>query len=64
MRHCLRYFRLFHYSDVIMGTIASQMTSLQLFSRAQIKENIKAPRHWPFCKEFTGDRGSPRTNDQ
>ena len=26
------------------------------FIRAQIKENIKAPRHWPLCGEFTGDR--------
>ena len=28
-----------------------------LFNRlfkAQIKENIKAPRHWPLCGEFTG----------
>ena len=24
------------------------------FIRAQIKENIKAPRHWPLCGEFTG----------
>ena len=24
------------------------------FIRAQIKENIKAPRHWPLCVEFTG----------
>ena len=23
---------------------------------AQIKENIKAPRHWPLCGEITGDR--------
>ena len=22
--------------------------------QAQIKENIKAPRHWPLCGEFTG----------
>ena len=27
---------------------------------AQIKENITAPRHWPLCGEFTGDRGIPR----
>ena len=27
----------------------------------QIKENIKAPRHWPLCREFTGDRWIPRT---
>ena len=26
----------------------------QSFIRAQIKENIKAPRHWPLCGEFTG----------
>ena len=27
----------------------------QPFIRAQIKENIKAPRHWPLCGEFTGE---------
>ena len=32
--------------------------------REQIKENIKAPRHWPLCGEFTGDRWIPRTNGQ
>ena len=26
----------------------------QLFIQVQIKENIKAPRHWPLCGEFTG----------
>ena len=36
----------------------------QPFIRAQIKENIKAPRHWPLCGEFTGDRLIPRTNGQ
>ena len=25
----------------------------QPFIQAQIKENIKAPRHWPLCEEFT-----------
>ena len=37
-----------HYSDVITGAMASQITSLltQPFIQAQIKENIKAPRHW------------------
>ena len=34
----------------------------QLFVHAQIKENIKAPRHWPLCGEFTADRWIPRTN--
>ena len=28
----------------------------QQFIQAQIKENIKAPRHWPLCGEFTADR--------
>ena len=31
---------------------------------AQIKENIKAPRHWPFCREFTGNRWITHTNGQ
>ena len=57
-----------HYSDVIMGTVASQITNLtivtQPFIQTQIKENIKAPRHWPLCGEFTGDRWIPRTNGQ
>ena len=48
----------YHYGDVIMTTIASEITSLtivyQPFIRAQIKVNIKAPRHWPLCGEFTG----------
>ena len=48
-----------HYSDVIMITMASQITSLTI--EVQIKENIKAPRHWPLCGEFIGDRWSPRT---
>ena len=26
----------------------------QSFIQAYIKENIKAPRHWPLCGEFTG----------
>ena len=49
-----------HYSDVIMGKMASQITSftivyLTIYS-SQIKGNIKAPCHWPLCGEFTGDR--------
>ena len=31
----------------------------QPFIQTQIKENIKAPRHWPLCGEFTGDRWIP-----
>ena len=46
-----------------MGTMMSQITSLtivtQQFIQAQIKENIKALRHWPLWGEFTGDRWIP-----
>ena len=55
------------YSDVIMGAMASQITSLTIvyftvYSSAHKK--IKAPRHWSLCGEFTGDRWIPRTNGQ
>ena len=33
-------------------------------SKALIKENNKAPRHWPLCGEFTGGRWITRTNGQ
>ena len=36
----------------------------QPFIQAQTKENIKAPRHWPLCREFSGDRWIPHTNGQ
>ena len=36
----------------------------QLFGQAQIKEIIKALRHWPLCGEFTGDQWIPRTKGQ
>ena len=57
-----------HYSDVIIGTIASQITSLiivysTVYSGAD-KKNLKAPRHWPLCGEFTGDRWIPRKKGQ
>ena len=45
-----------------MGVMAFQTTSLTIvyltIYQAQIK-NIKAPRHWPLCAEFTGDRWIP-----
>ena len=49
-----------HYCDVIMGAVASQITSVAIVYSTQIKGNIKAPRHWPLCGEFTGDRWIPR----
>ena len=43
-----------------MSAMASQITSLTIvyssFILAQIKENIKATRHWPLWGEFTDDR--------
>ena len=47
-----------HYDDVRMGAIASQITSLTIvystvYSDAD-QRNIKDPRHWPLCGEFTG----------
>ena len=42
----------FHYTDAIVSTMASEITSVrlfaQLFVQAQIKVNTKAPRHWPL----------------
>ena len=42
-----------HYNDVIMGTMASQITSLTIVYSGADQGNIKAPRHWPLCGEFT-----------
>ena len=43
---------------------ASQLFT-QPFIQRQIKENIKAPCHWPLWGEsFTGDRWIPRTKGQ
>ena len=55
-----------HYCDVIMGTVASQITSLTIVYSTvysgENKANSKAPRHWLLCGKFTGDRRIPRTN--
>ena len=54
-----------HYSDVIMGALASQITDISIVYstvvQAQIKENIEAPRHWPLWGESTGDWWIPLT---
>ena len=44
-------------------SLASRLFT-QPFIQAQIKENIKAPRHWPLSGEFTGDLWIPRTKGQ
>ena len=53
-----------HYIDVIMGAMASQITSLAIFYSAVYSgaDQRKHPRHWPLCGEFTGDRWISRTN--
>ena len=57
-----------HYNDVIMALSRLESPASPLFTqpfiRAQIKENFKAPHHWPLCGEFTGDWWIPRTNCQ
>ena len=51
-----------------MSAIVSQIASLTIVYssvyRATDRKYIKAPRHWPLCGEFTGDRWIPRTNGQ
>ena len=56
-----------HYNDVIMIAIAKSPALklfIQPFIEAQIKENTKAPRHWPLWGEFTGGRWIPHTKGQ
>ena len=59
---------LVHYNDVIMSAMAYQSPAYRLltqpFVQAQIKENIKAPRHWPLWGESTGNRWIPRAKGQ
>ena len=47
-----------------MGAVASQIAGVPIvawpFVQAQIKENIKAPHHWPLCEENPpGTEGFP-----
>ena len=64
-----------HYNDVIMTTMASQITSLtvvySIVYTGVDQRSIKGPRHWPLCGEFTGTgefparvRWIPRTKGQ
>ena len=58
----------FHYSDVIMGAMTSQITSVSsVYSTACSggdKKHIKAQSHWPLWGEFTLDRWIPPTEGQ
>ena len=46
-----------HYNDVIWARWRLRSPASRLFIKpfiqAQIKENIKAPRHWPFCAGYS-----------
>ena len=45
-----------------MSSMSSQITGVsfvQPYVETQIKENTKAPHHWPLWGESTGDRWSP-----
>ena len=56
-----------HYSDITIGDIASQITSVSIvYSTVSsgVHKKIKAPRHWPLWGEFTGDRWISRTKGQ
>ena len=54
------------YNDVVMSTMASQITCIicLTFAPVQIKGCIKAPSQWPLWGESTGDRLIPLTKDQ
>ena len=59
---------LFHYSDVIMGTITSQTTSLTIvystvYSDADQRKH-QSSASLAFVREFTVDRWIPHTNGQ
>ena len=68
IKYVYAIFYLDHYSDVILSTMASQITSLTIVCSTVYsgvdQRNIKAPCHWPLCGEFTADRWIPRTKGQ
>ena len=61
-KYIVQGFFISHYSERLKSPASRLFT--QPFIQTQIKKNIKAPRHWRLCGEFTGDRWIPRTNVQ
>ena len=51
------------YNDFIMGWLRLKSPASRLFTQPfiqdEIKDNIKAPRHWPLCGDFTGSGEFP-----
>ena len=50
--------------DDVSNNHPSSRLFIQPFIQAQMKENVKAPRHWPLCGKFTGDWWIPHTKCQ
>ena len=48
----------------VMGSQIPGISIAQSCAQAQIKENIKVPRHWPLWGESTSDWWIPLTNGQ
>ena len=57
-----------HYNNYIMNAMSSQTTGISIVYSVVISGadqwKHQAPRHWPLCGEFTGDRWIPRTKGQ
>ena len=58
-----------HYNDVTMSAMACLITSLTIvystvYSGADKKKTIKAPRHWSLFWEFSGDQWIHHTKGQ
>ena len=55
---CVGMYILIHYSDIIMGAMASQVTGVSIVCftvcSSTDQRNIKAPRLWPLWGESTG----------
>ena len=65
------YLQIRAYSDIVTSLWARRCLKspaprlfAQPFVRVQIKENIKAPHHWPLWGESTGGRWIPLIKDQ
>ena len=58
----------FHYTDVIMSTMASQITGILIVCSTVCsgadQRNIRAVHHWPLWEEYTIDRLIPLTEGQ
>ena len=54
----------FHYNDVMMSEMASQITSLTIVYSTVYLGADQRKHHWPLCGQFTGAPWIPRTNGQ